>query len=170
VTAGSVVVNVDVDVVVDGRAASLTFTARLSPKHLVGPLLASQRPDVRDRVHVDVHVQVGAVRALTARPIALSRLLQTLSGLKTGEGIGRTRRNVVVNVDVDVVVDVDRDPCQAREAARTRRADCTAETAVSNPGGHGVACGVHQQVLVHVNVLDGVREAERALTTFPHTL
>jgi hypothetical protein len=75
VTADSVDVEVDVDV--DGRAASLTFTARPSPKHLVGPILASQRPDARDRVHVHdhdhdhvyVHVQVDAVRTFTARPI-----------------------------------------------------------------------------------------------------
>jgi hypothetical protein len=39
-----------------------------------------------------------------------------------------------------------------------------------------VACGVHDQVLVyvhvhvHVHVVDGVREAERALTAFLHTL
>ena len=81
---------------------------------------------------------------------------------------------------VDVVVDVDLDPCQTREAARTGRAECTAETAVLNLGGHGVACGVHDQVLVyvyvyvhvhvHVHVVDGVREAERALTAFLHTL
>ena len=59
-------VDVEVDVDVDGRAASLTFTARLSPKCLVGLLLASQRPDARDRVHVHDYVQVYAVRAFTA--------------------------------------------------------------------------------------------------------
>jgi hypothetical protein len=80
VTAG----NVEMDVDVDGSAASLTFAARPSPKHLVGLLLASQRPDARDRVHVHdhvhvhVHVQVDAVRAFTARLIALSRFLHTL--------------------------------------------------------------------------------------------
>jgi len=82
VTDGNVDVEVDVDV--DGHAASLTFTARTSPKYLVGPLFASRRTDARDQVHVHdhdhvhVHVQVDAVRAFTARPIALSRFLHTL--------------------------------------------------------------------------------------------
>ena len=53
-------------------------------------------------------------------------------GLRTCEGIGRTRRNVVV----DVVVDVDLDPSQALDAARTGRAeshgrDRIAKTSVS---------------------------------------
>ena len=71
-------------------------------------------------------------------------------GLRTCEGIGRTRRNVVV----DVVVDVDLDPSQALEVARTGRADRTAETAVRNVGGQRVAGGVHDQVhdYVHVHV------------------
>jgi hypothetical protein len=66
VTAGNVDVEVDADV--DGRAASLTFTARPSPKHLVGLLLASQRPDARNQVHVHdhVHVQGDAMRGPTA--------------------------------------------------------------------------------------------------------
>jgi hypothetical protein len=75
-------VDVEVDVDVDGNAASLTFTARTSPKHLVGLLFASRRTDARDQVHDHVHdhvhVQVDAVRAFTARPIATSRFLHLL--------------------------------------------------------------------------------------------
>jgi hypothetical protein len=84
---------------------------------------------------------------------------------------------VAVNVVVDVVVDVDLDPRQARETERTGRAECTGETAVSNVGGHGMASGVYHKVLVyvyvyvhvHVHVVDGVREAKRALTPLLHT-
>jgi len=64
VTAGNVDVEVDVDV--DGRAASLMFTARPSPKHLMRLLFSAQRPNARNRVHVHDHVQVDAVRAFTA--------------------------------------------------------------------------------------------------------
>jgi hypothetical protein len=58
------------DVDVDEIAASLTFTAAPSPQHLMGLLLASPRPEAQNLVHD--HVQVDAVRAPTARPIALS--------------------------------------------------------------------------------------------------
>jgi hypothetical protein len=65
---------VEVEVGVDGRAVSLTFTARPSAKHLMRLLFASQCPDARERVHVhvhdqvhvQVHVQVDAVRTFTA--------------------------------------------------------------------------------------------------------
>jgi hypothetical protein len=80
-----------------------------------------------------------------------------------------------VDVVVDVDVDVDLDPSQALEAARTGRAGCTAETAVRNVGGQGVAGGVHDQVhdYLHVHVYVHVVDCERRSvpsTAFLHKL
>jgi hypothetical protein len=67
---------VAVDVVVDESAASLTFTARTPTRHLAGLLFASRRTE--PHVHVYDRDQVYALRAFTARPIALSQFPHTL--------------------------------------------------------------------------------------------
>jgi hypothetical protein len=83
----------------------------------------------------------------------------------------RRYRTDTSNVDVDVVVDVDLDPSQALQAARTGRAECTAETEVRNVDGQGVAGGVHDHVhdYAHVHVVEYEKRSVPS-TAFLHTL